>query len=141
MLGGTRLALLVRLRKWLLLALGGGTLPSGAVTVSQRVSCSVFLWSMTTLRMREEPLLEQAPEFLLLGGELRSRLNEPRARGTLDSPAERFRRGWVGPSLVAGFRLLEVRRMIAPGEIFPQEFCGNREYFCEGVTGESGRWA
>ena len=92
MLGGTILALLVRLRKWLLLALGGGTLPSGAVTVSQRVSCSVFLWSMTTLRLAV-PLLEQAPEFLLLGGELRSRLNESRARGTLDSPAEGFRRG------------------------------------------------
>ena len=86
MLGGTKLALLVRLGRWLLLALGGVALPSGAVTVSQRVSCSVFLWSMTTLRLAV-PVLEQVSEFLLLDGELRTRLNESRARGSLDSPA------------------------------------------------------
>ena len=152
LLGGTCLSLLVRLRRLLLLVLWGTPLPPGIVSVFQRVTISsVLLWSSGSpsrrnyigrchfARRREASLLQVAPVLLLLGCEIGPWSPISRAGGPLNPQTVGIRRGRAGPLCVAGPGLLEVRCLVAIGELFPHEFCCDREDLGDGVGGESWR--
>ena len=84
-------------------------------------------------------MLQLAPELPLLGGKLDPRSVWSGAGRPLYPQTEGTRCGCAGPLFVTGPGPLEVRSLVALGELFPHKLGCDRKGFCGGIAGETRR--